>query len=41
MELGLVLERDKDDPTFLFIISPAALFKKEKLKFTEESVFVK
>ncbi len=41
MELGLVLERDKDDPTFMFMLSPAALFKKEKLKFTEESLFVK
>lgn len=42
MELGMVVERDKDSPTYTFLISPAALFKKEsKLRFTEESTFVK
>ncbi len=41
MEAGVVLERDKDSPTYVFLISPAALFKKEKLRFTEESTFLK
>jgi LPS-assembly protein len=41
MEMGVILERDRDKPTYVFMISPAALFKKDKLQFTEESVFLK
>jgi hypothetical protein len=41
MEMGVVVERDKDSPTYTFAISPAALFKKEKLKLTEEATFLK
>jgi len=41
MELGVVVERDKDTPTYTFLISPAALFKKETLHITEETTFLK
>jgi hypothetical protein len=41
MELGLVVERDKDSPTYTILISPAALFKKDRLRITEESTFIK
>lgn len=41
MEVGVVVERDKDSPTYTFLISPSALFRKDKLKFTEESTFLK